>query len=131
MKSVHSLLLCLLAAAATLITAATIPTGFSDSERDLTAYQYGPLAAKFQKRSVDSTFVVTGAAGGGQYGSKPIRYEIRQLEKQELTWTLYMLGLDWLQYTNQSDPLSWYQLMGMSTVRALEGDVLTPLRYPR
>lgn len=45
-------------------------------------------------------------------GSLPVRREIREMEKNEDLWTLYLLGLDFMQATQQEDPASWYKIMG-------------------
>jgi tyrosinase len=55
-------------------------------------------------------FAVTGPKANG---SVPLRKEIRELQKDTTMWTLYILALDMLQYTNQSDMLSWYQIGGI------------------
>lgn len=47
-------------------------------------------------------------------GSLPVRREIRELEKDQDLWTLYLLGLDYMQASEQDDPLSWYKIMGRS-----------------
>ena len=57
-------------------------------------------------------YVVTGIQHPN--GSTPLRLEIRQLEQNPAMWTLYLLGLDMLQYTNQAEMLSWYQITGMA-----------------
>ncbi|KAL1884276.1 hypothetical protein VTK73DRAFT_3260 [Phialemonium thermophilum] len=46
-------------------------------------------------------------------GSLPARQEIRELQKNPDQWTLYILGLDVLQFINQSNPLSWYGISGI------------------
>jgi tyrosinase len=45
--------------------------------------------------------------------NKALRKEIRDLEQNEDQWTLYILGLSMMQYTNQSDEISWYQVTGL------------------
>ena len=45
-------------------------------------------------------------------GSLPVRREIREVENDTDTWTLYLLGLDFMQATQQEDPTSWYKIMG-------------------
>lgn len=41
-------------------------------------------------------------------GTIPLRPELRQIEQNHEQWTLYILALSWMQYTDQTDPLSWY-----------------------
>jgi tyrosinase len=43
-----------------------------------------------------------------------VRQEIRQMENDNEMWTLYLLGLSMMQFTDQSDALSWYQITGVS-----------------
>jgi tyrosinase len=45
-------------------------------------------------------------------GSTGIRREIRELEKDVREWNLYLLGLDLMQYMDQSERESWYQIAG-------------------
>lgn len=45
-------------------------------------------------------------------GPLPVRREIREMEKDQDLWTLYLLGLDFMQATQQEDPTSWYKIMG-------------------
>jgi tyrosinase len=64
------------------------------------------------KRQQPSTpLVVTGVQTF--HGPTPLRLEVRQLEQDPTLWTLYILGLDMLQYTNQTEMLSWYQITGL------------------
>jgi tyrosinase len=80
------------------------------------SYNYGIDRNTLLKRQSSSFYAVTGIhAGSGPDGSVPLRQEIRQLEKDNFTWTLYILGLDMLQYTDQTQMLSWYQIAGILT----------------
>lgn len=45
-------------------------------------------------------------------GRPPPRLEIRDLYKDKDQWNLYILALDWMQYTSQDSPFSWYQIAG-------------------
>ncbi|EAA35587.2 Di-copper centre-containing protein [Neurospora crassa] len=77
------------------------------------AYNYGFDAAKLIKRQLASQEpvpVVTGAEGGETI--RP-RQEIRQLEQDKELWTLYILGLSLMQFTDQSSPVSWYGITGI------------------
>ncbi|KAK4128712.1 Di-copper centre-containing protein [Parathielavia appendiculata] len=42
-----------------------------------------------------------------------VRQEIRQLEQDKDVWTLYILGLSMLQFTDQASPASYYGLAGI------------------
>ncbi|KAI9739853.1 MAG: hypothetical protein M1818_004909 [Claussenomyces sp. TS43310] len=71
------------------------------------------MAARVKRQS-QAEYPVTGLGqGSASNGSMPIRKEIRQLQQQNDTWTLYLLGLDWMQYSSQTDQLSWYQITGI------------------
>jgi hypothetical protein len=69
-------------------------------------------------------FAVTGPKANG---SVPLRREIRDLQKDTTMWTLYILALDMLQYTNQSDLLSWYQIGGIHGEPFVPWDNVQPL----
>lgn len=81
------------------------------------------------KRDLGLSRVVTGAPRIN--GSLGIRHEIRRLEADEDLWNLFILGLNWMQYMNQSDTFSWYQIAG-SWVRSQSWHdfTLTASRYP-
>jgi len=74
-------------------------------------YDYGFNIEKKIKRQLGRTsaMVVQGKTGGEVH----VRQEIRELEQDHDLWTLYMLGLSMLQYTDQAFPLSHYGLAGM------------------
>lgn len=89
-------------------------TALPTSEKEHQHYAYGPNKS-IAVRQVSSSFnsVVTGAQGGsGSDGSVPLRREVREMETDDKTWTLYILGLDMMQYTDQDYPYSWYQITG-------------------
>ncbi len=76
-------------------------------------YNYGIGRSTFRKRQASDIFITSGVhTGTGPNGSPPLRLEIRDLERDPVAWTLYILGLDFLQYTDQSEMLSWYQIAG-------------------
>ena len=78
-------------------------------------YEYGVDRHSFIKRQANY-FATTGVhVGSGPGGSAPQRLEVRELEKDTTLWTLYLLGLDMLQWTPQEDLQSWYQIMGRSS----------------
>jgi tyrosinase len=41
------------------------------------------------------------------------RLEIRELQKNPVAWTLYILGLSYLQFMDQESDVSWYGLTGL------------------
>ncbi|KAL2060390.1 hypothetical protein VTL71DRAFT_9785 [Oculimacula yallundae] len=78
------------------------------------SYDYGADPPRLPKRQNTEFFPITGVhTGTGANGSLPLRIEVRDLQKDPVSWTLYILGLDMLQYTPQSDTLSWYQIAGI------------------
>jgi hypothetical protein len=115
----HTTLLCLcLTICITFIqlaNATPLPDPFSDSSSPggLSGYDYGYDTAPIPKRQNDPQIAVTGPLGGTGNGSAPPqRIEIRQLQNNTDLWTLYILGLDMMQHTDQSSPTSWYQIAG-------------------
>jgi tyrosinase len=77
-------------------------------------YDYGIHREKLIRRQ-NTTIAITGALGGILLdGTPPVRKEIRELQQDAAAWTLYLLGLDSMQFTDQHDPLSWYQIAGRS-----------------
>jgi tyrosinase len=82
--------------------------------RTLSSYNYGDSIDRntiTKRQQPSSPFVVTGVQTSR--GPTPLRLEVRQLEQDPTLWTLYILGLDMLQYTNQTEMLSWYQITGL------------------
>lgn len=95
-----------------------------------TSYDYGIDRNTILKRQASNFYAITGIhAGSGQEGSAPIRHEIRKLEQDNTTWALYILGLDMLQYTNQTEMLSWYQIAGISVLGFYGTIADQPLRH--
>ncbi|KAL5320201.1 hypothetical protein ACEPPN_011002 [Leptodophora sp. 'Broadleaf-Isolate-01'] len=81
------------------------------SQQPYPSYDYGADPPRLPRRqNSEYTGVHTGS---GVNGSPPLRIEIRDLQKDPIAWNLYILGLDMLQYTPQSDMLSWYQIAGI------------------
>lgn len=74
------------------------------------AYDYGFDVSRLVKRQ-EVPFVVRSLPSVN--GTWPVRQEVRQLEKNKEQWTLYILGLSMMQFLDQSEPLSWYQISGM------------------
>ncbi|CAK7220176.1 hypothetical protein SBRCBS47491_004101 [Sporothrix bragantina] len=56
----------------------------------------------------------------------PPRQEIRQMEKDTDLWTLYILGLNMMQYTDQSELLSYYQIAGIHGVPWTDWNSVAP-----
>jgi len=84
----------------------------TDAHSTFPSYDYGVDRSSIIKRQSPSPYVVTGIPTV-KGGTTPLRLEVRQLEQDPTTWTLYILGLDMLQYTNQTQMLSWYQITGL------------------
>ncbi|KAI6247240.1 Tyrosinase [Erysiphe necator] len=92
--------------------ALTIKNKFQESS--LPSYDYGSLTPLIKVRQIPSTIVTRGASGGqGSNRSIPLRREVRELEKDEDAWTLYILGMDLIQHIDQSERSSWYNLAGI------------------
>ncbi|KAI2629693.1 Di-copper centre-containing protein [Hypoxylon sp. NC1633] len=57
-------------------------------------------------------------------GGVQLRPDIRDLQKDEDKWNLYILALSWMQFTDQDEQFSWYQITGIHGAPALTwGDV--------
>ena len=75
-------------------------------------YNYGFDISNLVRRQAPDPFVVTGMPRVNSI--TPIRPEIRQLQQDPDRWTLYILALSLMQYTDQTQPFSWYQIAGMA-----------------
>ena len=74
-------------------------------------YNYGfDVHDPFQRREDDKHPIVADLPRVN--GSLPLRREIRDLEKDDDIWNLFILALSWMQYTDQSKWSSWYQIAG-------------------
>ncbi|KAJ8123927.1 hypothetical protein ONZ43_g235 [Nemania bipapillata] len=60
-------------------------------------------------------------------GQPPPRLEIRDLQKDNDQWNLYILALSWMQYTSQDSPFSWYQIAGIHGAPGLTWGNVAPL----
>ena len=61
-----------------------------------------------------SSFPITGVKTGiTSDGTVPNRIEIRELQKNNVPWNLYLLALERFQSKDQSDMLSYYQISGI------------------
>jgi len=78
---------------------------------DFGTYDYGFDISNHVKRQIPQPFVVSGETSSGILP----RREIRELEQDPDLWTVYILGLSLLQYTDQSSPTSWYGLTGLAS----------------
>ncbi|KAH8647567.1 common central domain of tyrosinase-domain-containing protein [Tricladium varicosporioides] len=77
-------------------------------------YDYGVDRNTIAKRQSQDFLAVTGVPTGNASNEPiPVRLEIRDLEKDQTMWTLYILGLDMMQYMDQTSPTSWYGIMGI------------------
>jgi len=62
----------------------------------------------------DSSFPITGMETGiGANGAVPNRIEIRDLQKDDVPWNLYLMALNRLQSMDQSNMMSYYQISGI------------------
>lgn len=76
-----------------------------------TSYDYGygfDITKAHHTRRQSDPIVVTTGMPLNEDGSVPVRLEIRELQQDEDRWSLYILALDMMQYTDQSDPTSWF-----------------------
>lgn len=77
------------------------------------SYDYGFDAARayHAKRQLGGNIVVTTGMPVGP-GPVPVRPDIRDLQKDPDKWSLYILALDMMQWTEQSQPTSWFSIGG-------------------
>lgn len=75
------------------------------------------------KRASSGSILVTTGMPLRSNGSVPVRYEIRDLQKNTDKWSLYILALDLMQYTDQSVISSWFSISS-----ALHRQILMPSR---
>lgn len=97
--------------------ALAISTTSSDDTERLPAYDYGVATGELVKRQAAMQYspsaTVTGThTGTGPNGSAPLRPNILDMEQNTEMWTLFILALDMMQYTDQSQLFSWYQVAG-------------------
>lgn len=74
-------------------------------------YDYGLVDHVLRARQT-SNIITTGAPPTAN-GSIPLRIEVRALQNHTDAWTLFILALDWMQFEDQTDPLSWYGIAGI------------------
>lgn len=77
------------------------------------SYDYGFDAARSYnaKRQLGGNIVVTTGMPVDP-GPVPVRPDIRDLQKDPDKWSLYVLALDMMQWTEQSQPTSWFAIGG-------------------
>lgn len=77
------------------------------------SYDYGfdVTRAYNAKRQLGANIVVTTGMPVGP-GPVPVRPDIRDLQKDSDKWSLYILALDMMQWTEQSQPTSWFSIGG-------------------
>ncbi|OTB08796.1 hypothetical protein M426DRAFT_7516 [Hypoxylon sp. CI-4A] len=81
-------------------------------------YDYGFNAElRLRKRAPSQSLIVTGIPHVD--GQAQFRPDIRDLQKDEDRWSLYILALSWMQYTDQESSFSWYQITGIHGAPAL------------
>ncbi|KAL7629292.1 hypothetical protein AAE478_000812 [Parahypoxylon ruwenzoriense] len=73
-------------------------------------YDYGfNVDLRLRKREGPTqSHIVTGAPP--VHGTAQVRPDIRDLQKDNDKWNLYILALSWMQFTDQESPFSWYQI---------------------
>ncbi|KAF6810967.1 tyrosinase precursor [Colletotrichum sojae] len=80
----------------------------------LSTYNYGFDARKLAKRQTKEPIVVSKLPLIN--GTVPLRPEVRQMKQNPYKWNLYLLSMSMLQYTDQDEELSWYQIAGIHGV---------------
>lgn len=75
------------------------------------SYNYGfDISSRVKRQLAQRRMVVVNEKTGSAI---QVRQEIRQLEQDKDLWTLYILGLSMMQFTDQSSPTSWYGITGL------------------
>lgn len=92
-----------------------------------TAYNYGFDVHGRVKRELGQALRVVVRGDGGP--DIRVRQEIRQLEQDQDVWNLYILALSMMQFTDQSEPTSWYGITGLRYHLAFCASILTAA-YP-
>jgi len=100
----------------------------------LVGYDFGQPALLPRAQLDTWTPIITGTLGrvgaqgmNGSDGPSPPRKDIRRLKNDPFAWNLYLLGLSMMQWQNQSDAESWYQIAGVCPGSA----VIRPSSLPR
>lgn len=80
-----------------------------------TSYNYGfDVVNRLKVKRQSPGIIVTTGMPLNRDGGVPVRLEVRDLQQDPDRWALYILALDMMQYTDQSDQTSWYSIMGTS-----------------
>ncbi|KAI1466640.1 Di-copper centre-containing protein [Daldinia caldariorum] len=88
-------------------------------------YDYGFTAdLRLRKRAPSQSSIVAGPPRVN--GEIQLRPDIRDLQKDEDKWNLYLLALSWMQFTDQESPFSWYQITGIHGAPALTWEDVDP-----
>lgn len=78
-----------------------------------TSYNYGfDVTTALKAKRQSGGIIVTQGMPLNRDGSVPLRVEIRDLQQNPDKWALYILALDMMQFTVQSDETSWYSILG-------------------
>ena len=90
-------------------------------------YNYGFDVKTRVKRQLGrhSDLVVQDKIAGG--GDVVVRQEIRQMEQDTDLWTLYILALSMMQFTDQESPTSYYGLAGLCPVATCASNISADL----
>jgi tyrosinase len=80
-------------------------------EAKSSSYTYSANIDDIFKRQ-DQNINVVGRLRDGVNGTTPARLEIRQMRAIPAQWNLFILACDWMQWSNQNDARSWYQIAG-------------------
>lgn len=78
------------------------------------AYDFGVDVSTLTRRDDAKKPIVVRRLPVPLNGSLPIRVEIRQLAKNKYKWDLFILAMSMFEFADQGDPLSWYQIAGIS-----------------
>ncbi|TLD26588.1 hypothetical protein PspLS_04810 [Pyricularia sp. CBS 133598] len=92
-----------------------------------TAYDYGFDTGPLIRRQVSENgnnprnrIVVKGARRSNDSKSVPLRQEIREFQQDGDQWTLFILGLSLMQFDDQDEAISFYQIAGIHGVPFVE-----------
>ncbi|KAG8165382.1 hypothetical protein KVR01_005657 [Diaporthe batatas] len=78
-------------------------------------YKFNVAEAYHTKRQLGGSIIVTTGMPVGP-GPVPSRPDIHDLQNDQDKWTLYILALDMMQWTDQSFPTSWFAISGLHGV---------------
>ncbi|TLD13239.1 uncharacterized protein PgNI_03926 [Pyricularia grisea] len=92
-----------------------------------TAYDYGFDTGPLIRRQVSENgnnprnrIVAKGVRRSNESKSVPLRQEIREFQEDGDQWTLFILGLSLMQFDDQDEPISFYQIAGIHGVPFVE-----------